>query len=213
MTKPRLVFTRMLCKPMAWPPMWCSVMPGAISLTPSWKRDAAGEHLAHHRDHVVLFVGEAELLVAHAAAGAVVHLLVLHVVAGARKQIDVAAVVVVHVADDDVLDLVGIDAEPLQALADRRDDGAAALGRRPAGRSRCRPRRCACRCGSPRRNSRAAAARRADRRRCSSPRPCADARRSGPRRFPRCRRSWPLPISSCAHLHAGAASRPSWRAR
>src|SRR5205085_785629 len=35
--------------------------------------------------------------------------------------------VVVHVADDDVLDLVGLDAEALQRLADRRDDGAAAL--------------------------------------------------------------------------------------
>src|SRR5258708_29974 len=70
----------------------------------------------------------AELLVAHAAAGAEVHLLVLHVIAGTREHIDVAAVVVVHVADDDVFDLVGLDAEPFQAFVDRRNDGAAALG-------------------------------------------------------------------------------------
>jgi len=31
------------------------------------------------------------------------------------------------VADDEVFDLVGLDAEPLQALVDRRDDSAAAL--------------------------------------------------------------------------------------
>src|ERR1051325_5799372 len=88
--------------------------------------DAVGEQLAHHRDDVVFFIGEAQLLVAHAAAGAVMHLLVLQVVAGAREQVDIAAMVVVHVADDDVLDLVGVDAEALQRLADRRDDGAAA---------------------------------------------------------------------------------------
>src|SRR5438105_14707073 len=36
--------------------------------------------------------------------------------------------VIVHMTDDDVFDLVGLDAEPLQAFVDRRDDGAAALG-------------------------------------------------------------------------------------
>ena len=50
---------------------------------------------------------------------AVGHLGVLHVVARVREQVVIAGVVPVHVGGDDVLDLVGLDAERLQALADR----------------------------------------------------------------------------------------------
>ena len=59
---------------------------------------------------------------AHAAAGAVLHLAVLHVIARARKQVVVAAVVEMHVADDDGLDALRIDAERAERLAHRLDD-------------------------------------------------------------------------------------------
>ena len=58
---------------------------------------------------------------------AVRHLGVLQMIAGARKQVVVADVVVMQMADDDVLDLVGVDADRLEPLADRLEQGAAAL--------------------------------------------------------------------------------------
>ena len=91
--------------------------PGAISSVAVVEFDAAGEHLAHHRDDVVLLEGVAQLRVAHAAAGRIVHLAVLQVIARAREQIVVAAVVVVHVADDHGLDLVRIDADRREPVA------------------------------------------------------------------------------------------------
>ena len=72
--------------------------------------------------HVVFAERDAQHLVAHAAAGGVGHLGVLHVIARVGEQVVVAGVVLMHVGDDDVLDLVGLDAERLQPLADRLDD-------------------------------------------------------------------------------------------
>ncbi len=63
--------------------------------------DAAGKDLAHHRDHVVDLERQAQRRVAHAAPGGVGHLAILQVIARAGKQIVVADVIVVHVADDD----------------------------------------------------------------------------------------------------------------
>ena len=80
------------------------------------KRHAPVEHLPHHRHHVVGLERDALMCVAHASSGAVRHLAVLQVIAGAGEQVVVAAVVVVQVGDDDVLDRVRIDAERRQAL-------------------------------------------------------------------------------------------------
>ena len=89
--------------------------------------DATGEHLAHHRDHIVGLERHAQRQVAHAAARGVGHLAVLQVIARAGKQIIVADVIVVHVADDDGRDLIRIDADLLQAFAHRLDQLALAL--------------------------------------------------------------------------------------
>ena len=70
--------------------------------------DAAVEHLAHHGDDVLLLERPLEVGVAHAAPGGVGHLGVLQMIARARKQIVVAGVVVMQVADDDVLDGLGL---------------------------------------------------------------------------------------------------------
>ena len=63
----------------------------------------------------------------HAAPGGVSHLAILQVIAGAREQIVVADVIVMHVADDDGLDVGGIDADRLQPVAHRLDRLALAL--------------------------------------------------------------------------------------
>src|SRR5215212_2769235 len=62
------------------------------------------EDLADYRHHVLDLKRHAKRRVAHAPAGAIRHLGVLHVVPGPRKQIVVPAMVVVHMAYDDVLD-------------------------------------------------------------------------------------------------------------
>jgi hypothetical protein len=66
---------------------------------------------------------------AHAAPGTVRHLAILKVVARPRKQVVVAGMVVMEVADDDVGDLFGIDVDRSQSFGNRFDDGAPALGR------------------------------------------------------------------------------------
>ena len=65
---------------------------------------------------------------AHASSGAVSHLAILKVIFGPRKQVVVAAVVVVQVADDDVLHLIWINTNRCQAFGDRFDDDATAFG-------------------------------------------------------------------------------------
>ena len=89
--------------------------------------DAAGKHLAHHRDYVVDLERQAQRRVAHAAPGGVGHLAILQMIARAGKQIVVADVIVVHVADDDGRYLCGVDADRFQSFADRLDHFALTL--------------------------------------------------------------------------------------
>src|SRR5262245_13151323 len=89
--------------------------------------DAAGEDLAHHCHHVIGLERHPQRCVAHAASGGVGHLAILQVIARARKQVVVADVIVMHMADDHGLDRGGIDADRLQSVADRLDQLALAL--------------------------------------------------------------------------------------
>ena len=66
---------------------------------------------------------------AHAAPGAERHFAVLNVERRVREQIVVAGMVVMHVADDDILDPVRIDADRLEAVARRKQEIATALFR------------------------------------------------------------------------------------
>ena len=91
------------------------------------ERDSAGKELAHHRDHIFDLERESQRPVAHRAAGRVTHLVVLQVIACARKQVVIADMIVMHVADDDGLDGTGLDAERAQSVADRLDHLALAL--------------------------------------------------------------------------------------
>jgi hypothetical protein len=93
------------------------------------KGDAAIEHLSDQRDHIVHLERDALVRMAHAAPGTVRHLAILKVVPRPRKQVVVAGMVVMEVADDDVGDLFGIDVDRSQSFGNRFDDGATALGR------------------------------------------------------------------------------------
>src|SRR5262249_11890689 len=84
-----------------------------------------------HGDDVLDFERQPRLLMAHAPPGGVGHLAILQVIAGARKQIVVAAMVVVHVADDDGLDALRGNAKRKQAVAYRLDDLALAAPAHP----------------------------------------------------------------------------------
>src|SRR5262245_31348157 len=81
--------------------------------------DAASKHFAHHRHHIIRFERMPDLVVTHGAPGRVFHLPILEMVAGARKQVVVAAVVVMQVADDDGLDRCRIDTDRLEAIRHR----------------------------------------------------------------------------------------------
>ena len=78
------------------------------------KGDASVKHFAHHRHHVVDLERQPQRHVAHAAARCICHLAILQVIARPRKQIVVADVIVMHVADDDRLHLRRLDADCLQ---------------------------------------------------------------------------------------------------
>src|SRR5580704_5844898 len=91
------------------------------------KRAAARKDLAHHGDDVLDFERQPQRPMAHAAAGGIGHFAVLQMIAGLGKQIVVAAMVVMQVADDDVLDAVGRDAKRREPLAYRLDHLALAL--------------------------------------------------------------------------------------
>ena len=82
--------------------------------------DTAFEIEPHHADHVLDVVAVAELRIAHVLAGGIGHLARLQVEARVGKLVEVADVVVVHVSEDDIADVAGIDADELQAV-----DGAA----------------------------------------------------------------------------------------
>ena len=91
------------------------------------KLHAACEHAVHHARDVVGLERVVDLVVAHAPARDVLHLGVLHVEARVRKQRAVAAVVVVHVRDDDVLDVRVADADGREPFLDGVHDLALAL--------------------------------------------------------------------------------------
>ena len=91
--------------------------------------DPVAEHALDHRGHVGDLERAADVAVAHAAAGAERHLAVLKVERRVREQIVVAGVVVMHVADDDVLDPVRIDADRLETVARRKQEVAPAFFR------------------------------------------------------------------------------------
>ena len=94
---------------------------------PVMKAHPVLEQALDHRGHVGRLERAAHIAMAHAAAGAERHLAVLQVESGVREQVVVAGVVVMHVADHDVLDRVGIDADREEALARRPQEVAAAL--------------------------------------------------------------------------------------
>ena len=74
------------------------------------KGDATVEDMADGRDDVLDVEDEVHRAVAHAATGAPGHLGVLEMEAGLRELGPVAGMVPVHVAEDDVLDRVRVDA-------------------------------------------------------------------------------------------------------
>ena len=82
------------------------------------KLHAACEHAMHHARDVVGLERVVDLVVAHAAARHVLHLGVLHVEARVREQRAVAAMVVVHVSDDDVFDVGVANADGLEPFFD-----------------------------------------------------------------------------------------------
>src|SRR5580704_16924663 len=65
---------------------------------------------------------------AHAAPGRVGHLAILQMIASVRKRLVIAAVIVVKMADDDVADALGRDAERGEPVANRLGDLALAAG-------------------------------------------------------------------------------------
>ena len=91
------------------------------------ERATARKDLAHHGNDVLDLERQPQRPMAHAASGGVGHFAVLQVIARLRKQIVVAAMVVMQVADDDVLDAVGRDAKRSEPLAHRLDHLALAL--------------------------------------------------------------------------------------
>ena len=91
------------------------------------ERDAAGKHLAHHRDDVIGLEGHAQSRVAHATARGIGHFAVLQVIARSRKQIVIANVVVVHVADDHGFNLRRIDTNRLETFVGGLDQFALAF--------------------------------------------------------------------------------------
>src|SRR5260221_6337507 len=80
---------------------------------------ATGKQLADHGLHIAHLIGRTHDGVAHCAAGAESHLVGLQVVTGARKQLVVARVIVVHVADEDIVHLRRIDPRGRKPRFDR----------------------------------------------------------------------------------------------
>src|SRR5262245_45042796 len=81
------------------------------------KDDTTGKQPANHRSNVFCIKRPAHERMRHMAACAELNLTVLHVVSGGREKVVIAAVVIVHMGDDDVSDTRGIDAERFQTLA------------------------------------------------------------------------------------------------
>src|SRR5687768_4689197 len=88
----------------------------------------------HHANYVLRLERAAEALVAHVAPGGIAHLELLQVEAGARKQLEVADVVVVQVRDDHVLQAGGVDVQQAQPFGGAAQVIAAALQRHRLGK-------------------------------------------------------------------------------
>ena len=84
--------------------------------------NAAGKHLAHHGDDIVGLERQPQRLMAHTAAGRIGHLAILQVIAGARKQLVIAAMIVVKMTDNDARHRIRRDAERGKTVSDRLGD-------------------------------------------------------------------------------------------
>ena len=91
------------------------------------KRDAAREYPLHHARDIVRFERVADHVMAHVAPGRILHLRVLKMEARVVEQLCIAAVVVMHMRDDDVAHIGMCDAERLEPALDRVHDRAAGL--------------------------------------------------------------------------------------
>ena len=109
------VITRTDCMPIVWPPIRCTERPGCDLLVAVVEHHALAVDRAHHADDVLDLEGVAEGVLADVPAGGELHLLVLQMEARLGEVVPVADVVVVQVGDDDVLDLLGVDAEIARA--------------------------------------------------------------------------------------------------
>lgn len=69
------------------------------------KSGPAAEDFAHHGDDIVDLERQPQCLMAHAASGGIGHFAILQVIPRLWKQIMIAAMVVMHMTDDDGLDL------------------------------------------------------------------------------------------------------------
>src|SRR5215212_6802212 len=80
------------------------------------KVDPSGEKLRQYACNVFIFERMPQEGVAHATTGAVGHLRLLYVIARLREKVVVAAVVEMHMGQNDVLNAFGIDPDHRQPL-------------------------------------------------------------------------------------------------
>ncbi len=80
------------------------------------KGDALAVDVAHHQRHMLDRKRMAQMAEAHASSGGVTHLAILNVKPGVRKQVEIACVIVMHMGDDDVLDVNGLNPKSRERL-------------------------------------------------------------------------------------------------
>jgi hypothetical protein len=91
------------------------------------KLHASRKDTTHHPGDVVGLEGVGERAVTHVTPGGIDHFIVLQVVASIGEKIVVAAVIVMQVRDNDVANLVDVDAGGFEALRHRMSDRPASL--------------------------------------------------------------------------------------
>ena len=79
------------------------------------KGDALAIDMAHHQRDMLDRKRMPQRAEAHAAPGGIAHLAFLQMKPRVGKAIEIAGMVVMQMGDDDVLDVVGLDAEALPA--------------------------------------------------------------------------------------------------
>ena len=92
------------------------------------KSHPVGKHALDHPNHIRQFDTMAELMVAHVASSGIGHFFVLNMELGIWEIVQCANMVIVHVADDDVFDRMGVDSQQCEGLARGSQIGAFALG-------------------------------------------------------------------------------------